>query len=270
MTKIIDITKYNVSNKKIPLEFDGFKIVQITDLHNEVFGDSNKELINKIDEINPDMVVLTGDLIIGNGESYTDNLDFLKKISDKYDTYSVLGNHEQEAMVDKYSNYYEEYFERLENLNITHLNNENIRVYKGDSHINIYGLVLPLKYYPNALECFKKIVKDVDSELLKDVLGEAKKNQFNILLAHNPLFFDDYAKWDMDLVFSGHIHGGMIRIPRLGGLLSPTRRLFPKYDWGKFDVNESTLILSKGLGGGGFVPRILCNPEVMCVTLNSI
>lgn len=270
MTKRLDITKYNISNKKIPLEFDRFKIVQITDLHNEVFGDNNKELIDKIDEIDPDIVILTGDLIIGNGESYTDNLDFLKIISGKYDTYSVLGNHEQEAMVGKYSQYYKDYFERLDALNIKHLNNENVKVCKGDSYISIYGLVIPLKYYPHAFECLKKIIKEVDKELLKDVLGEAKNDEFNILLAHNPLFFDDYAKWDMDLVFSGHIHGGMIRIPGLGGLLSPTRRFFPKYDWGKFDVNESTLILSKGLGGGGFVPRILCNPEVMCVTLNTI
>ena len=266
--KKLDITKYDIINKKIPPEFNGFKIVQITDLHNEVFGENNKILISKIDEISPDIVVLTGDLIIGRGESYEENIKLLKYISNKYKTYSVLGNHEQEAMVGKHAQYYDNYFKILEELNITHLNNNSVKINKGNGSINIYGLVIPLSYYPHAIECLKKIKTEMENEILEDVLGNASDNEFNIMLAHNPLFFDDYAKWNVDLVFSGHIHGGMIRVPGLGGLLSPTRRFFPKYDWGKFEVNNSTLILSRGMGGGGFVPRILCSPEIMYVTLH--
>lgn len=103
----------------------------------------------------------------------------------------------------------------------------------------------------------------------KKRLGKIDNREYNILLVHTPFFFDGYSKWGADLVLAGHVHGGIIRLPIKGGLLSPNREFFPKYDLGEYNMGKSTMILSKGLGGSKVLPRVNCKPEIVEITLKS-
>ena len=120
--------------------------------------------------------------------------------------------------------------------------------------------------------CFDKVELKKVYAIAHDVekrLGKIENREYNILLVHTPFFFDGYSKWGADLVLAGHVHGGIIRLPIKGGLLSPNREFFPKYDLGEYNMGKSTMILSKGLGGSKVLPRVNCKPEIVEITLKS-
>ena len=263
----IEIAEYIVENKKIPKAFDNYTIVQISDLHNKSFGNNNIHLINKIDKINPQVVFITGDMIDGESKNFQVALDLLNNLVNKYKVYYITGNHEQKALVKKYKNLYKEYFTKLRNIEGVHLDNEKIQIKKGDSHINLYGLTIPFKCYKYLFDKNKSI--ELEENFLQDNLPEINRNEYNILLSHTPFYFDEYEKWGADLILAGHVHGGIIRIPFVGGLLSPNRQFFPKYDLGKYNKNNSTMIVTKGLGGSKVLVRINCKPEIVKIILKS-
>jgi predicted MPP superfamily phosphohydrolase len=109
----------------------------------------------------------------------------------------------------------------------------------------------------------------LEQDFINNKLGEINRDEYNILLAHTPFFFEDYEKYGVDLVLAGHVHGGIIRLPKVGGLLSPNREFFPKYDFGKYIKNNTTMLLSKGLGGSKVLIRFACKPEIVSITLKS-
>lgn len=263
----LEIANYIIENKKIPQEFNDYVIVQISDLHNKSFGKNNINLINIIKQINPQVILITGDIIDGENKNFQVSLDLLKNLSTKYKVYHITGNHEQKALVKRYKNLYKEYFKKLRDLSAVHLDNEKIQIKKGESFINIYGLTIPFKCYKYLLDKDKST--NLDEDFIQRSLPLINKNEYNILLAHTPFHFDDYEKWGADLILSGHVHGGIIRLPIVGGLLSPNRQFFPKYDLGKYDKNDSTMIVTKGLGGSKILVRINCKPEVVKITLKS-
>lgn len=268
----IEKIEYIIENNKIPKEFDGYKIVQISDLHSKNFGKDNKDLLREIDLLRPDAIFITGDLVDGDNKNFHIALHFIDKLSKKYKIYHIIGNHEQKSLIKRYKDQYQEYFKSLYSMNIINLNNEVVNIEKGSSHINVYGLIIPLEYYPYLFTKSKLKKKNINLEenFIDENLGEINGNEYNILLAHNPFFFDDYTDWGADLILAGHVHGGIIRIPYLGGLLSPNREFFPKYDLGRYDKNKSTMILSKGLGGSKILIRLNCRPEIVGITLKSI
>lgn len=268
-TNMIEINKYEISNKKIPKEFNNYKIVQISDLHNKRFGKNNYKLINKIDTLKPDAIFITGDLVEGENKKYKVALDLVDELSSKYPIYHIVGNHEQKSLNKKYKDLYKDYFKQLYNKKIINLDNGKIRIYKGESYINLYGVVVPLEYYPYFFSNYKNKNKPLDSKFMNENLGEINDNEYNILLAHNPFFFEEYSNWGADLILAGHVHGGIIRIPYLGGVLSPSREFFPKYDLGEYKKNSSTMLLSKGLGGSKVLVRLNCKPEIVQITLKS-
>lgn len=263
----LEIVNYIIENKKIPQEFNDYVIVQISDLHNKSFGKNNINLINKIDQISPKVVLITGDIIDGENKNFQVSLDLLKYLSAKYKVYHITGNHEQKALVKRYKKLYKEYFKKLHGLSAIHLDNEKVQIKKGNSHINIYGLTIPFESYKYLFDKDKST--DLEENFLQNNLPFINKNEYNILLAHTPFYFDDYEKWGADLILAGHVHGGIIRLPIVGGLLSPNRKFFPKYDLGKYDKNDSTMIVTKGLGGSKVLVRINCKPEVVKITLKS-
>ena len=267
--KHIEKALYTIESEKIPKDFDDFKIVQISDLHNATFGASNYRLLEVIDDLEPDIVVITGDLVDGENNNYKVALDLVNTLCDKYDVYYIVGNHEQKALLKRYKDKYKEYFNKLNKTKIINLNNECIELKRKDSSINLYGIVIPFECYKYFFNNKNKEKINIDEIYLKDNLGSINKNKYNILLSHTPFYFEEYVKWGVDLVLSGHVHGGIIRIPFLGGLLSPNREFFPKYDLGKYDDNESSMILTKGLGGSKIIPRFNCKPEVVRVELKS-
>lgn len=264
----LEVTKYVVENKKVPKEFDGYNIVQISDLHSKLFGENNKKLIQKIKSLNPDIVVVTGDLIDGENNNYNVALDFMKEISKLYRVYYIIGNHEQKSLIKKYKDEYKDYFNKLHQIDFVNLDNNKVEIVKGDSNINLYGLTVPYSCYKYLFD--NQETTSIDIDFLEEKLGKVDREQFNILLAHTPFYFDEYEKWGADLTLCGHVHGGIVRLPLVGGLLSPDRKFFPKYDLGEYTKNKSTMIVSKGLGGSKVLIRINCKPEIVNIKLKNI
>lgn len=264
----LEVTKYVVENKKVPKEFDGYNIVQISDLHSKLFGENNKKLIQKIKSLNPDIVVVTGDLIDGENNNYNVALDFLKEISKLYRVYYIIGNHEQKSLIKKYKDEYKDYFNKLHQIDFVNLDNNKVEIVKGDSNINLYGLTVPYSCYKYLFD--NQETTSIDIDFLEEKLGKVDREQFNILLAHTPFYFDEYEKWGADLTLCGHVHGGIVRLPLVGGLLSPDRKFFPKYDLGEYTKNKSTMIVSKGLGGSKVLIRVNCKPEIVNIKLKNI
>lgn len=268
-TDSLEITKYEIENEKIPKEFNNFKIVQISDLHNKSFGKDNKRLLETIDSQNPDIVVITGDLVEGDNKDFNIALNLIDELLKKYKVYHIIGNHEQKSLIKKHKELYKTYFDKLYKKNIVNLDNEKIRIKKDGKYINIYGLIIPLEYYPYFFKNYENKNMKLEQDFINNKLGEINRDEYNILLAHTPFFFEDYEKYGVDLVLSGHVHGGIIRLPKVGGLLSPNREFFPKYDFGKYIKNNTTMLLSKGLGGSKVLIRFACKPEIVSITLKS-
>ena len=268
-TESLEITKYEIENEKIPKEFNNFKIVQISDLHNKSFGKNNKRLLETIDSQNPDIVVITGDLVEGDNKDFDVALNLIDELLKKYKVYHIIGNHEQKSLIKKHKQLYKTYFDKLYKKNIVNLDNEKIRIKKDGKYINIYGLIIPLEYYPYFFKNYENKNMKLEQDFINNKLGEINRDEYNILLAHTPFFFEDYEKYGVDLVLAGHVHGGIIRLPKVGGLLSPNREFFPKYDFGKYIKNNTTMLLSKGLGGSKVLIRFACKPEIVSITLKS-
>lgn len=268
-TDTLEITSYEIENTKIPTEFNDFKIIQISDLHNKSFGKNNKRLIEKIDSQNPDIIVITGDLVEGDNKNFYVALNLIDELTKKYKVYHIIGNHEQKSLIKKHGELYKTYFKELTKKPIIDLDNEKVKIEKNGKYINLYGLIIPLEYYPYFFKNYKNKDIGLDECFISNNLGDINKNEYNILLAHTPFFFEDYEKYGVDLILAGHVHGGIIRIPGLGGLLSPNREFFPKYDFGKYDKNNTTMLLSKGLGGSKVLVRLACKPEIVSITLKS-
>lgn len=234
------VKRYELNSTKIK---SLYHFVVLSDLHDKAFGHQNKKLLAAIDKIKPEAVYIAGDMITAlPGRQFDDTIAFLKSLSEKYPVYYGSGNHEYRMRIntEKYGNMSSEYEEKIRNMGI-------VRLYTGStvSHrkdVKVYGLEIDRMYYRK----WKMPKMPVDYTLQK--IGKAEQDCFTILLAHNPEFFDNYAKSGVDLVLSGHVHGGVARIPFFGGVISPKFRLFPKYDGGLFVKNETTMILSRGLG----------------------
>jgi predicted MPP superfamily phosphohydrolase len=251
--KKIVISNITYKNSKIPSSFDGYKILQISDLHNAEFGKNQKTLIEKTKEIAPDIIFITGDLI----DSYNTNIDismkYIDDIADIAPIYFIPGNHE--SRIESYN----ELCNKLISFGVKILNNKTVFIQKDTSSIGLIGLDDPAFIQSsNQDELFKKLLIDLSKDTDSD---------FKILLSHRPEKLADYKDAKVDLVFSGHAHGGQFRIPFVGGLLAPNQGFFPKYTSGIYREENTSMIVSRGLGNSIFPFRINNSPELVVVTL---
>ncbi|MBQ8924121.1 MAG: metallophosphoesterase [Lachnospiraceae bacterium] len=266
------IKEYMIKDKKIPQEFNGYKIVMMSDLHCASYGTDNEKLIKAVKDISPDAIIFAGDMIIGSTKLTEDNLktaELIKKLSKEADCYYGIGNHEKKLNADDephkkaWSAYINSIQSDIEHCNIYILDNKKKEIVKNDRHINIYGLDIDVRYYDRLSG------KKPDVAYITELLGESEKNTYNMLIAHNPDYLDSYADWGADLTLSGHVHGGLVRLPLLGGVISPKLSLFPKYDYGLFHKNDKAMILSNGLGSHSIKLRINNVPEIVLIRLES-
>lgn len=261
----IDIKNYTIKNEKIPQEFDNFKIVQLSDFHSEGYRDTTEKLISKVRDINPDIVVMTGDMVSWDMDNIEEAKILVKGLADMYPIYYIDGNHEQLAEILRPGRYVA-FLEFMQDLGVTTIKNDYVELYKGNESINLYGINIPLDG-ATGLYVDKFQLED---NYVEKTLPKADTEEFNILLAHTPIFIKQYSKWGADLVLSGHMHGGIARIPFTNiGLLSPERALFPRYAAGKFKVKDSTMIVNRGIGTSSFKLRLFNNPEISVITLKS-
>ena len=242
----IQITKYSFNEKDFPIEFQGYRIVQVSDLHNKKFGFDGKGLVKETANCKPDIIVITGDLVDSKHTNIKGALDTVKALTEIAPVYYVTGNHEiwlpESERVRLQTG--------LRNLGVDILDNETSVIEKNNGKITMLGLA--------------------DVNLIDETLRKMRnkiKTEGTILLAHEPQNIDYYSACDVDLVLSGHAHGGQIRIPFLGGFVAPDQGFFPAYSEGIITKNNTTMIVSRGLGNSIFPQRIFNRPELVLVEI---
>lgn len=261
----IDITEYSIINEKIPTEFNDFKIVQLSDFHSKGYRGTTDKIIEEIKNINPDIVVMTGDMISWDIKNIEELEKLIKELAIIFPIYYINGNHEQLAEILN-TKKYERFINEIRQLGVITINDSFIQVTKGIECINLYEIDIPLDEAKGMYIDESKI----NENYVENTLGIIDSNKFNILLAHNPLCIDEYSEWGADLVLSGHMHGGIVRIPFINkGIMSPERKVFPKYDAGEFEVENTTMIINRGIGASSFELRIFNNPEITVIILKS-
>lgn len=261
----LTITKYVIKAKRLPKAFDGFHIVQLSDMHNASFGKDNEKLLDKIRALSPDIILVTGDMIIAKpGTDVRFASDMMNQFVSIAPVYFSLGNHElrSDLYTEVYGTLWQDFYGQLDK-RIKVLRNESVDVWQNGQRLRVYGLDLTPELYRR----FKQT--PMDKDYLNNLFGCCEEKDYHIFMAHNPDYFKQYADWGADLTFSGHVHGGMVRIPFLGGALSPMVHFFPKYDKGLFEYANKYMILSGGLGSHTFRFRVNNLPEIVSVTLKS-
>lgn len=245
----IDVTRFTVSGAPEP--FSGFKIVQISDLHNAEFGTDNQKLIDILKSEAPDAIVITGDLIDARRTNTEIAESFARRCMEIADCYYVPGNHEA-----RLGGTYDAFESALIADGVNVLRNGSVRIRKEMDAIRIIGVDDP---------AFAKASDAITN--LDAALEALSSDDFTILLAHRPELIDEYSKWGIDLVLSGHAHGGQIRLPGIGGLYAPGQGFFPRYTSGNYTVGDTEMIVSRGIGNSAFPLRVNDRPEVVIVTL---
>ncbi|MDD6203151.1 MAG: metallophosphoesterase [Lachnospiraceae bacterium] len=253
------IREYTIQSDKIEKEC---KAAVISDLHNKQYGKDNEKLLKAIDGIAPDFCLLTGDILTARpGKSFDVAAKFTQTLARKYPVYYGIGNHEYrlKRYPETYGESYPEYTDCLKQAGVQILENESILI--KENNIRVTGAMIDRNYYR------RLHTEKMEPEYLNHTLGQADEHCFQILLAHNPDYFPEYAKWGANLVLSGHVHGGVMRLPFLGGVISPKCTLFPKYDGGMFREGKSVMVLSRGLGMHTIPVRIFNPGELIVIHL---
>ncbi|HGH7177130.1 TPA: metallophosphoesterase [Bacillus wiedmannii] len=253
---LISITEVNITSNKIPSSFKGFKILQISDLHNKKFGDNQETLIQKVKSINPDIIAITGDLIDSKSYDAEVSMELIRGLVKEYPIYFVTGNHE------KWSGKYNDLEKELKKHHVTVLRNEHVSIQKGEQKINLLGIDDPEFVTGNRDE--GNVVKD---EIIKAKI-EIQPDTYNVLLSHRPEFLTEYADEQIDLVLSGHAHGGQVRLPFIGGVVAPNQGILPTYTAGLYEKQNTSMVVSRGLGNSIIPQRILNRPELVVVQFN--
>ena len=243
----ISVCEYSLTFERLPREFEGLRLLHLTDLHAKSFGQGNKGLVRACAAERPDIIFFTGDIFSRDEEisAIERKLPMMRALDDIAPLCCVFGNHEVDAPKNA-----ERFAELLRDIGVTVLRNERRRLLRGRGHIDLCGLELATGFYRSPKGHYLGLEK-VTPQVMNRSLGTADEDSFTLLLAHTPLPFEQYAEWGADLTLSGHIHGGMVRLGGIG-LLSPERVLFPRYSKGIYTRETSrgraVLALSAGLG----------------------
>lgn len=246
------IKRYDCENEKIK---SPVRLVFLSDLHENSFGKDNETLISAIRKEQPDCILLGGDLIIGKGKRVKTRkaLAFLRQLGEIAPVLYSFGNHETRV---KHTKAFGDYIHEVEKLDIHILNNEGIRLVLNGTEIYFYGLELPVSCYKKKTFCGEK-----------NPFEDTKDKELKVLLAHTPNFFESYALWNPDYVFSGHNHGGIVRLPGIGGVISTEHKLFPAYSYGLYRKGRTEMVLSAGAGSHTIKLRLFNPAEIVAVQL---
>ena len=251
----LEVNEYEIVSDRIPEAFTGFRIAQVSDLHNKDFGEGYGQLLTLLSQINPDIIVVTGDLIDSRQTDLDVALEFAWQAGKIARVYYVSGNHE--ARVPEY----EDLKIGLVKAGVVILENQKVEITREGESITLMGIEDP---------SFQEDYLFGDSESVARQAIENLHNKsdgYTVLLSHRPELFDLYVDTGMDLVFSGHAHGGQFRLPFVGGLVAPNQGFFPKYDAGRFTEENTTMIVSRGVGNSIIPVRFNNRPEIIVAEL---
>ena len=254
----LEVNEYEVVSDRIPQGFEGFRIAQVSDLHNAEFGEGNEKLIQLLSQTDPDIIVLTGDLIDSRHTDIEIALDFARQAIKLAPVYYVSGNHEARVRE------YEDLKMGLAEAGVVILENQKARITREGENITLIGIDDPSFQEDYLFGDSESVVRQAIYDLQNESDG------YTILLSHRPELFDLYVETEMDLVFSGHAHGGQFRLPFIGGLVAPNQGFFPKYYAGQFTEENTTMIVSRGVGNSIIPIRFNNRPEIVLVTLRNM
>lgn len=244
----LGITYIEHSSWKLPIEFDGFRIAQVSDLHNKTFGKGSSSLLALLSKEAPDIIVITGDLVDRRRPDINAAMEFIYGAVAIAPVYYVSGNHEERL------ENHNEIYGKLVNAGVHVLENTGAKILRGERSVSIAGV-------------FDSDSETVISRRIETAMGN--HDDFTILLCHRPNYMEMFKRYSLDLVFCGHAHGGQFRIPFIGGLFAPDQGLFPQYTSGAYTEGETTMIVSRGLGNSVVPIRLFNRPDVVMVTLHS-
>ncbi len=271
---IIIISVYEHSHYEIDMQpvldnrvKEKLRLLFFADMHNNSYGKNNAKLLEDIDIFNPDVIVISGDLFVSKKHEKNEQaLNLIRKLTEKYKVVFTYGNHESKLKNSEKYKYSMEVMKEFEgNGNLYLLNNKGARLRLGNNVMDFFGYEADLKHYKKS----KKSCPDM-SEIM-EVFKDKKpcEEVISVLLAHNPNFFDLYAQTGVDYVFSGHNHGGIVRLPYMGGIMSTGLKLFPKYDSGEYVKGKTKMFVTRGLGSHSIKLRIFNRPQIHAYTFMS-
>ncbi len=253
----LEVNEYEIVSDRIPQGFDGFRIAQVSDLHNTEFGEGNAKLIELLTQTDPDMIVITGDLIDSRHTDIEIALEFARQAIKLAPVYYVSGNHEARVRE------HEELKMGLTEASVVILENQKVQITREGESITLMGIDDPSfqedYLFGDAESVSRQAIEDLQHE----------SDGYTVLLSHRPELFDTYVDFGVNLVFSGHAHGGQFRLPFVGGLVAPNQGFFPKYDAGLFSEENTNMIVSRGVGNSIIPIRFNNRPEIIVVALNS-
>lgn len=252
----LQVAKYTVTKNKMPAGFNGYKIAHISDFHNTRSERLSKSLIDEITKLTPNIIVITGDTIDARRTRIDVAFNFVKQVVKITDVYYIPGNHE--ARIGEYA----AFKEALLSIGVNVLENDTVILTENGESINLLGIKDPAFFYEHVVEDYDIIRKEIEG--LK-----YNKESYTILLSHRPETFDAYVEKNIDLVFTGHAHGGQIRLPIFGGVIAPMQGFFPKYTEGVHKKENTTMIISRGIGNSLFPFRVNNRPELVIVELKN-
>lgn len=253
----LELNTYTISSSKLPQSFDGYRIAHVSDLHNAEMGKNNEKLSTMLRDADPDMIAITGDLVDSRNTDIEVALQFVREAVKIAPCYYVTGNHE--ARISEY----DELKEAMEAAGVTVLKDAQTEISLTGEFITLIGVNDP-SYQTDYLFGDAKTVMNTKLEEL-----HTEQDRFTILLSHRPELFDSYADHSIDLVLSGHAHGGQFRLPFIGGLVAPNQGLFPEYDAGIYTEGNTNMLVSRGIGNSILPFRINNRPEVILIELQA-
>ncbi|WP_041261427.1 metallophosphoesterase [Exiguobacterium artemiae] len=253
----IDTTAVTVQSDKLPAAFNDYKILQIADLHGKSFGSRQKVLLKKVNKLQPDVILMTGDLIDSRRNGEEEALLLMKQLTPDYPVYFVTGNHEVRLNLT--------ILPKLEQLGVTVLRNTSVSLEQNGQFIELLGIDDP------TTTRWSEGLQEPDGirQSLDQAQSTAETRSFQLLMAHRPEYLPLYAERKVDLVLSGHAHGGQIRLPFTDGMYAPGQGFFPDLTAGQHTMENTRLIISRGLGNSLFPFRIFNHPELIVVTLRT-
>lgn len=251
----LELNRYTISSDRLPKAFDGYRIAHVSDLHNTEMGKDNEKLLDMLRETEPDIIAITGDIIDSRNTNIDIALQFTKAAMEIAPCYYVTGNHE--ARVSEY----DELKAGLTEQGVVVLEDATTEISLDGDTITLIGVNDP-SYQTDYLFGVSETVMNGNLQEISD-----EENGFTVLLSHRPELFEIYADNNMDLVLSGHAHGGQFRLPFVGGLVAPNQGLFPKYDAGLYTEENTNMVVSRGIGNSILPFRFNNRPEVILIEL---
>ncbi|MEM5011371.1 metallophosphoesterase [Niallia taxi] len=247
----LSISRFTITSHEIT--GDGLKIIQLSDLHSKEFGENQHRLVTKVQALSPDIIAFTGDIIDKDKYDEKTVLSLLKQLKEIASTYYVTGNHEY------WSGKYDQLEKIIKSTGVTILHNQREKLQLNGTTFLLAGIDDP------AISNEASAVT-VETELAKTLEG-VNDQDFVVLLSHRPELYSVYAEHNIDLVLSGHAHGGQVRLPFVGGLVAPDQGFLPKYTAGKYEQDDTAMIVNRGLGNSIIPQRVFNTPEIVEITI---